>query len=59
VRLALDIDGYLLEPLIVVLDVAVLEENDSVVLMVFHALLAEGVRALVARPLDFFSLVPV
>ena len=48
-RLALNIDRYLLEPVIVILNVAVFEENDRVVFMCLHALLAESFCALVAR----------
>lgn len=59
VSLPLDVDRYLLEPLVVVLDVAVLEEDHGVVLVRLHALLAESVRALVAGALDLFALVPV
>ena len=59
VGLSLDVDRYLLEPLVVVLDVAVLEEDHGVVLVRLHALLAESVRALVAGALDLFALVPV
>ena len=57
-RLALNIDRYLLEPVIVILYVAVLEENHRVVFMRLHALLAESLGTLVTCALDFVPLMP-
>jgi len=56
-RLGLDVRGDLLHRLVVVLQIAVLEEDQVVVFVRLDAVLAESVGALVARSFDFFSLV--
>jgi len=57
--LTLNIDRYLLEPVVVILDVAILKEDDRVVFVCLHALFAECVSALVTCTLNFLALVPV
>ena len=46
----------MLHELIIVLEVAVLEEDQVVVFVTFNAVLAESVCALIAGPFDFLSL---
>lgn len=56
-RVGLDVRWYLLDWLIVVLEVAILEKDKIVVFVGLDAVLAKSVRALVARPLYLFMLV--